>query len=65
MVEVVRAVYENGVLKLKRKLSLPERSEVVVVVKPSIRGLIRECGKVEVREDVEEVLRESRERRWE
>ena len=64
MVEVVRAVYENGVLKLKRKLSLPERSEVVVV-KPSIRGLIRECGKVEVREDVEEVLRESRERRWE
>jgi len=64
MVEVVRAVYENGVLKLKRKLSLPERSEVVVV-KPSIRGLIRECGKVEVREDIEEVLRESRERRWE
>jgi len=32
--ETVEAVYENGVLKPKKKLNLPEGSEVTVTISP-------------------------------
>ena len=60
------AVYENGVLRPKRKLNLPAGTEVELIIRPSLKGLIRLFEGVEAKEDVESALKENRERElWE
>ncbi|ADT84757.1 MULTISPECIES: antitoxin family protein [Thermococcus] len=66
MVTKIVAVYENGVLKPKKKLNLPEGMEVELIIKPSIKELLKAFENVEVKEDVERALKEGRERKiWE
>ncbi|GAB6135884.1 antitoxin AF2212-like protein [Thermococcus prieurii] len=38
--EVVEAVYENGVLKLLKKLNLPEHARVRIVITPDIDEIL-------------------------
>jgi len=45
------AVYENGVLRPKRKLNLPAGTEVELIIRPSLKGLIRLFEGVEAKED--------------
>ncbi|ACJ17027.1 hypothetical protein, conserved [Thermococcus onnurineus NA1] len=60
------AVYENGVLKPKEGLNLPRGTEVEIIIKPSLKGLMNLFKDIETEKGVEETLRESRERRlWE
>ncbi|WP_457753570.1 antitoxin family protein [Thermococcus sp.] len=66
MVTKIVAIYENGVLKPKKKLNLPEGIEVELIIKPSIKELLKVFENVEVKEDVESALKEGRERKiWE
>ncbi|WP_237702805.1 antitoxin family protein [Thermococcus barophilus] len=66
VVTKIVAVYENGVLKPKKKLNLPEGMEVELIIKPSIKELLKAFENVEVKEDVERALKEGRERKiWE
>ncbi len=66
MAKVIRARYENGVLKPLEKLDLEEGKEVRVVVLPKEFYELIEEVEIEARENVNEVLREGRERwvRW-
>ncbi|AMQ18729.1 antitoxin AF2212-like protein [Thermococcus peptonophilus] len=57
--EVVEAVYENGVLKLKKKLNLPDGTEVSVKLIPKkisekTFGIVK-LGKEEVDKIIEEI----------
>jgi predicted DNA-binding antitoxin AbrB/MazE fold protein len=57
--EVVEAVYENGVLKLKKKLNLPDGTEVSVKLIPKkisekTFGIVK-IGKEEVDKIIEEI----------
>ena len=52
----IRAIYEDGVLKPLKKLDLPERTEVRVIIRGSFRKLIEELGEIEAKEDIDEVL---------
>ncbi len=66
MLRVVRARYEGGVLKPLEKLDFREGEEVRIIILPrDFPELVKEV-KVEARGDVDEVLREGRERwaRW-
>ncbi len=66
VVTKIVAVYEKGVLKPKKKLNLPEGMEVELIIKPSIKELLKVFENVEVKEDVERALKEGRERKiWE
>ncbi|AGK62235.1 hypothetical protein Asulf_02283 [Archaeoglobus sulfaticallidus PM70-1] len=56
----VKAIYENGVLKLMKKLDLPEKTEVSVIIKGSFSKLLDELGEIEAKEDVNTVLEEMR-----
>jgi len=43
---IIRAIYEDGVLKPLKKLDLPERAEVsVIIIMGSFSKLIEELGK--------------------
>ncbi|WP_258085085.1 antitoxin family protein [Thermococcus thermotolerans] len=60
------AVYENGVLRPKKKLNLPAGTEVELIIRPSLKGLIKLFEGVEVKKDAESALNETRERKlWE
>jgi predicted DNA-binding antitoxin AbrB/MazE fold protein len=57
--EVVEAVYENGVLKLKKKLNLPEGTEVSVRLVPK-RISDKTFGVVKVdKEEVDKLIQDS------
>ena len=62
MTRVIRARYENGVLKPLEKLNLREGEEVRIVVLPKEFFELIEEIEVEAKEDVDKVLREGRER---
>jgi len=62
MAKVIRARYENGVLKPMEKLDLKEGEEVRIVVLPKEFSELIEEIEIEAKEDVNKVLRESRER---
>lgn len=62
MARVIRARFENGVLKPLEKLDLREGEVVKIVVLPKDFPELVEEIEVEAREDVDRVLRESRER---
>ena len=66
MAKIIRARYENGVLKPLEKLDLREGEEVRIIVLPKDFSELIEEIEVEAREDVNKVLREGRERwvRW-
>ena len=66
MAKVIRARYENGVLKPMEKLDLKEGEEVRIVVLPKEFSELIEEIEIEAKEDVNKVLREGRERwvRW-
>ena len=65
MARIVRARYENGVLRPLERLDL-EGEEVRIAILPKEFPKLVEEIEVEAREDVDEVLRECRERwvRW-
>jgi len=66
MVTKVVAVYENGVLKPKKKLDLPRGTEVEIIILPSLKGLMNVFKEVEAKAPIDEALKEGRERRlWE
>jgi len=62
MARVIRARFENGVLKPLEKLDLREGEVVKIVVLPKDFPELVEEIEVEAREDVDRVLREGRER---
>jgi len=62
MAKVIRARYENGVLKPMEKLDLKEGEEVRIVVLPKEFSELIEEIEIEAKEDVNNVLREGRER---
>jgi len=66
MTRVIRARYENGVLKPLEKLNLREGEEVRIVVLPKEFFELIEEIEIEAKEDLDKVLREGRERwvRW-
>jgi len=66
MAKVIRARYENGVLKPMEKLDLKEGEEVRIVVLPKEFSELIEEIEIEAKEDVNKILREGRERwvRW-
>ncbi|QDA32181.1 DUF104 domain-containing protein [Thermococcus indicus] len=60
------AVYENGVLRPKNRLNLPAGTEVELIIRPSLKGLMKLFEGIEVKKDVESTLKEARERKlWE
>jgi len=66
MAKVIRARYENGVLKPMEKLDLKEGEEVRIVLLPKEFSELIEEIEIEAKEDVNKILREGRERwvRW-
>ncbi|RLG77902.1 MAG: hypothetical protein DRO12_00980 [Thermoprotei archaeon] len=62
MARVIRARFENGVLKPLEKLDLREGEVVKIVVLPKDFPELVEEIEVEAREDVGRVLRDGRER---
>ena len=61
---IIRAIYEDGVLKPLKKLDLPERTEVRVIIMGSFSKLIEELGEIEAKEDIDEVLGRMRNRNY-
>ena len=53
---IIRAIYEDGVLKPLKKLDLSERTEVRVIIRGSFSKLIEELGEIEAKEDIDKVL---------
>jgi|GEM_PF-646366 len=62
MARVVRARYEKDVLRPLERLDLREGEEVRIIILPKDFPELVEEIEVEVREDVDKVLREGRER---
>ena len=60
----IRAIYEDGVLKPLKKLDLPERTEVRVIIMGSFSKLIEELGEIEAKEDIDEVFGRMRNRNY-
>ena len=58
----VRAIYEDEVLKPLKKLDLPDKAEVKIIIKESFSKLLEEVGEAEAKEDVDQVLKEMRAR---
>lgn len=58
----VRAIYEDEVLKPLKKLDLPDKAEVKIIIKESFSRLLEEVGEAEAKEDVDQVLKEMRAR---
>ena len=61
---IIRAIYEDGVLKPLKKLDLPERTEVRVIIMGSFSKLIEELGEIEANEDIDEVFGRMRNRNY-
>ena len=61
---IIRAIYEDGVLKPLKKLDLPERTEVRVIIMGSFSKLIEELGEIEAKEDIDEVFGRMRNRNY-
>ena len=57
MARVIRARYENGVLKPLEKLDLREGEEVRIVVLPKEFSELIEEIEIEAKEDVDKILR--------
>ena len=61
---IIRAIYEDGVLKPLKKLDLSERTEVRVIIMGSFSKLIEELGEIEAKEDIDEVFGRMRNRNY-
>ena len=59
----VRAIYEDEVLKPLKKLDLPDKAEVKIIIRESFSKLLDEVGEEEAKEDVDLVLKEMRARK--
>ena len=72
MGKVIEVVYENGVFKPVKKVTLPEKIRGRVIIEEKLMGDIEEISKeidkilkeVEIEEDPLEVLLEMRKRPW-
>ena len=51
---IIRAIYEDGILKPLKKLDLPERTEGRVIIGGSFSKLIEGLGEIEAKEDINE-----------
>jgi len=60
----VRAIYEDEVLKPLKKLDLPDKAEVKIIIRESFSKLLDEVGEEEAKEDVDLVLKEMRARNY-
>ena len=59
-----KAIYEDRVLKPIKKLDLPERTRVSVVIRKSFSKLLDEIGEIEAKKNVDEVLEKIRARNY-
>ena len=72
MVKVIEVIYENGVFKPMKKITLPEKAEGKVIIEERVMGdieeIIEEIDKAleeaDISEDPLEVLLEMRKRPW-
>ena len=72
MVNVIEVVYENGVFKPMKKVTLPEKAKGKVIIEERVMGdieeIIEEIDKAleeaDISEDPLEVLLEMRKRTW-
>ena len=60
----VRAIYEDEVLKPLKKLDLPDKAEVKIIIRESFSKLLDEVGEEEAKEDVDLVLKDMRARNY-
>ncbi len=63
MPKVIEAVYENGVIKPLKPLSLPSKRIVIYIEEKKFSELIEEL-ELEARENVDETLDSVRGRHW-
>ncbi len=60
----IKAIYENNVLKPLGDLDLPDNARVSITIQESFSDLLEELGEPEAREDIDDVLKETRMRRY-
>jgi len=60
----IKAIYEDKVFKPIKDLSLPDRSEVKIIIKRSFCDLLDELGEPEAKEDIDSVLGSMRKRSY-
>ncbi|OFV67267.1 MAG: protein belonging to Uncharacterized protein family UPF0165 [Candidatus Syntrophoarchaeum caldarius] len=61
---IIKAVYEDNVLKPLEKLDLPEKTEVRITIKGSFSKLLDELGELEAKVDIDKVLEDMRIRNY-
>jgi len=59
-----KAIYEDGVLKPIKKLDLPEKTRVSVVIRKSFSKLLDEIGEIEAKKNVDKVLEKIKARNY-
>ena len=57
---MIKAIYENNVLKPIGELDLPNKARVSITIQESFSDLLDELGEPEAKEDVDAVLKEMR-----
>ena len=60
----IKAIYEDRVFKPIKNISLPDRSEVSIIIKRSFSDLLDELGEPEAKEDIDSALVSMRKRRY-
>ena len=60
----IKAIYEDRVFKPIKNISLPDRSEVSIIIKRSFSDLLDELGEPEAKEDIDSALGSMRKRRY-
>lgn len=60
----IKAIYENKVFKPLNDLNLPDKAEVRLTIRRRFSDLLDELGEPEAKEDIDSVLRSTRERSY-
>ena len=61
---IIKAVYENRVLKPLERVDLPEKTEVRITIKGSFSKLLDELGEMEAKVNIDKVLDDMRIRNY-
>lgn len=56
----IKAIYEKDVLKPMKKLNIPEKTEVQIIIQKSFSKLLDELGEIEAKEDIDNILKNLR-----
>lgn len=60
----IKAIYEDKVFKPLNDLNLPDKAEVRLTIRRRFSDLLDELGEPEAKEDIDSVLRRTRERSY-